>query len=149
MTTLKETLTNDMKTAMRSGDRVRRDTLCMALAAIKQVEIDQQTTLDDEQTLALLQKEAKKRQEAIADYNKAGRPEAAKGEHAELDIIKEYLPAQVSEEEITARAQAIIDEQGLSGPRAIGAVMKQLMAEFQGRADGRVVNQIVRQLLSA
>ena len=147
MATLKDTLTNDMKSAMRSGDRLRRDTLRMVLAAIKQVEVDQRTTLDREQTLRLLQKEAKKRQESISDYIRAGRPEAAEGERAELAIIEEYLPEPATEEEITARATAIINGQGLSGPRAIGPVMKQLMAELQGRADGRVVNQIVRKLL--
>jgi len=147
MTTLKETLTNDLKVAMRAGDRPRRDTLRMVLAAIQQIEKDQQTTLDKEQTLALLHKEAKKRQEAIADFSRAGRPAAAESERAELTIIKAYLPTQLTEEAIAARVQAIIDEQGLSGPRAMGTVMKQLMAEFKGEVDGRLANRIVRKLL--
>ena len=149
MTNLKETLTDDLKAAMRSGDRLRRDTLRMVLAAIKQVEIDGRTTLDDQAALALLQKEAKKRQESIADYLQAGNAEMADGERAELNIIEGYLPTQVSEEEIRARSKAIVEELGASGPQDIGPVMKKLMAEFQGRADGRLVNQIVRELLSS
>jgi uncharacterized protein YqeY len=148
MSTIKETLTNDLKTAMRSGDRMRRDTLRMILAAIKQVEVDQRTALDDRATLALLQKEAKKRQETIADFAQAGRSEEAEGERAELAIISEYLPAQATEEEITALATRLIQERELSGSQAIGPVMKELMQELQGRADGRVVNQIVRRLLA-
>ena len=149
MASLKETLTNEMKNAMRSGDRLRRDTLRMALAAIKQIEVDQRVTLDDKDVLAVLQKEAKKRHETIEDFIKAGRSEAGQGEREELLIIEEFLPARVTEEEIVDRARAIINEQELSGPRSIGTVMKQLMAEFQGRADGRLVNQVVRRLLSA
>jgi hypothetical protein len=147
MTTIKESLTSDLKASMRSGDRQRRDTLRLLLAAVKQVEVDQRTTLDDQQLQALLHKEAKKRQESIADFTRAGRPEAADTERAELAIIEGYLPAQATPEEITSRAAAIIEEKGLSGPRAIGLVMKQMMAEFQGTADGRQVNEIVRKLL--
>jgi uncharacterized protein YqeY len=145
----KEQLNQDLKSAMREGDRVRRDTLRMLLAAIKQVEIDTQSTLDEQELDALLQKEAKKRQEAIADYTRAGMPESAAGERAELVIIEEYLPQQVSEEEIEARAREIVAQKNLSGPKAIGEVMRPLMEEFRGRADGRVVNEIVRRLLKS
>jgi uncharacterized protein YqeY len=148
MSTLKETLTDDLKAAMRSGDRMRRDTLRMVLAAIKQVEVDEMTTLDDDATEALLQQEAKKRRQAIDDFVKAGRSDEADGERAELEIISEYLPAKVREEEIRALAADIINRQGLSGPKAIGPVMRELMQELQDRADGRVVNQIVRGLLA-
>jgi uncharacterized protein YqeY len=148
MSTLKETLTDDLKAAMRSGDRMRRDTLRMVLAAIKQVEVDEMTTLDDDATEALLQQEAKKRRQAIDDFVKAGRSDEADGERAELEIISEYLPAKVTEEEIRALAADIINRQGLSGPKAIGPVMRELMQELQDRADGRVVNQIVRGLLA-
>ncbi|MBN1314268.1 MAG: GatB/YqeY domain-containing protein [Anaerolineales bacterium] len=145
---LKNKLTNDMKAAMRSGDQLSRNTLRMILAAIKQVEIDQQTTLDDAEIMALIQKEAKKRQETIHDFEQAGRPEEAATEHTELEIISAYLPEQVSEQDIIERAQAIIQEQGLEGPQSIGFVMKPLMEEFKGRADGRLINQVVRKLLT-
>ena len=148
MSELKNQLNQDMKTAMREGERARRDTLRLLLAAIKQVEVDQQTSLSDEEVLGLLQKEAKKRQETISDFAAAGRPEAAAGEQAELALIETYLPAQVTADEIREHAQSLIAELGVSGPRAIGQVMGPLMAEFQGRADGKLVNQIVRQLLS-
>jgi uncharacterized protein YqeY len=127
---------------------MRRDTLRMVLAAIKQVEVDEMTTLDDESTEALLQQEAKKRRQAIADFARAGRSDEADGERSELAIISEYLPAQATEEEITALATALIQERGLSGPQAIGPVMKELMQQLQDRADGRVVNQIVHRLLA-
>jgi uncharacterized protein YqeY len=148
MSSLKERLANDLKVAMRSGDRMRRDTLRMVLAAIKQVEVDEMTTLDDDATEALLQQEAKKRRQAIADFVQASRSDEADGERAELAIIGEYLPARATEEEITALATALIRERGLSGPQAIGPVMKELMQQLQDRADGRVVNQIVRSLLA-
>jgi uncharacterized protein YqeY len=147
--TSKEQLNEDLRAAMREGDRVRRDTLRMLLAAIKQIEVDTQSTLDEQEVGAVLQKEAKKRQEAIEDYTRAGMPESAAGERAELAIVEEYLPQQVSEGEIEARAREIIEEKNLSGPKAIGEVMRPLMEEFRGRADGRVVNEIVRRLLSS
>ncbi len=148
MTTLKETLTTDLKTAMRARDNQRRDTLRGLLSAIKQVEIDQQTTLEDPDILVVLQKEAKSRQETIDDFFKAGRPESAHDVEAEMAIIQEYLPTMTSADQLGARAAAIIQQQGLSGPGAIGPVMKQMMEEFRGRADGREINQIVRKLLS-
>ncbi len=147
MSELKQTLTNQVRQAMRAGDKERRDTLRQLLAAIKQVEVDDQTTLDDEQIQTLLQKEAKKRQEAVADFERAGRPKAGAAEKVELAIIQEFLPAQATEDEITTRAQAMVAELDVSGPRAIGQVMKPLMDEFKGRADGKLVNQIVKKLL--
>lgn len=148
MSELKTILTEQVRESMRSGDKERRDTLRQLLAAIKQVEVDTQSTLNDEQILDLLQKEAKKRQEAISDFEKAGRPEAGAAEKVELSIIQEFLPSQVSDEEITAKAQELIAEMNASGPRAIGQVMKPLMDLFKGRADGKKVNQIVRKLLN-
>lgn len=146
---LKEQLNNDLKAAMREGDRMRRDTLRMLQAAIKQVEVDTQTGLDDQQIQAILQKEAKKRQEAIADFTRAGMPESAASEGSELAIIEGYLPQQASAEEIEARARQIIQEKNLSGPKNVGEVMRPLMDEFRGRADGRLVNETVRRLLSS
>lgn len=147
--TSKEELSNDLKAAMRAGDRVRRDTLRMLQAAIKQVEVDTQTKLDDQQIQTVLQKEAKKRLEAIEDYTRAGMPESAAAETSELAIIEGYLPQQVSADEVEARAREIIREKNLSGPKSVGELMRPLMDEFRGRADGRVVNEIVRRLLSS
>lgn len=147
MPNLKDTLSNDMKSAMRSGDRVRRDTLRLILSSIKQSEVDLQISLDDDGLQAVLEKEAKMRRESISDYERAGQPEVAASQAAELAIIQEYLPAQATEEEITVRAQAIIQEQNVTSSKQMGLVMKQLMTEFKGRADGRLVSQIVRGLL--
>jgi uncharacterized protein YqeY len=148
MTNLKETLSNDLKAAMRTGDQKRRDTLRMVLSAIKQIEVDKRITLEENDILAVLQNEAKKRQETIADFEKAGRSEATSDLHTELAIVREYLPVAITEEELTARATEIIAKGGYSGPRDTGPVMKQMMAEFRGRADGKLVNQVVRRLLA-
>ncbi len=149
MTNLKETLTIDMKAAMRAGDRQRRDTLRMVLSAIKQIEVDKRIMLEDDAVLAVLQNEAKKRLETIADFEKAGRGDATEDLHSELAIVREYLPAAADEEELVTRATEIIAEGGFSSPRDTGPVMKQMLADFQGRADGKAISQIVRQLLAS
>ena len=149
MTTLKETLTNEMKAAMRSGDRQRRDTLRMVLSAIKQIEVDRRIDLDDKAILGVLQNEAKKRRETIADFEKAGRGDATGDLYAELAIVREYLPTAASEEELVARASEIIRDGGFSSPRDTGPVMKQMMDDFRGRSDGKVISQIVRRLLTS
>ena len=147
MTELKTRLRNDMMAAMRAGEKEKRDTLRMLMAAVKQVEIDEQKTLNDEHVLKLLSKQAKQRRESIADYEKAGRTELAAEEKAELDIIKAYLPQMMSREEVTAVASTIISELNVSGPKAMGQVMGRLMGQLKGKADGRIVNEVVRELL--
>ncbi|MEN8098101.1 MAG: GatB/YqeY domain-containing protein [Chloroflexota bacterium] len=145
---LKQRLLDDMKQAMRSGDLAKRDALRFVMAAIKQIEKDTLTELDDSGVLAVLQKQAKNREETISDFQAAGRPDDAAADVADLEIIRSYLPQQVSEEAIQSRAIEMIEELGLAGPQGIGAAMKALMAEFKGRADGKTVNQIVRKLLN-
>ncbi len=144
---LKEKLTNDMKAAMRAGDTEKRDTLRMLLAAIKQVEIDDQVTLDDQGVTAVLTKQAKQRRESIADYEKAGRSELAATEQSELAIIESYLPQMMSREEIRALAADVIAQLGVSDTKGMGQVMGRLMPQVKGKADGRLVNEVVRSLL--
>lgn len=145
--TLKEQLQADIKTAMREGDGLRRDVLRMVMAAIKQTEVDERTVLDDAGVEDVLRKQAKQRRESIADYQKAGRLESAEEETAELAIIESYLPQMLSQDEIAALARPIIAELGVTDAKGMGQVMSKLMPQLQGRADGRMVNEVVRGLL--
>lgn len=145
---LKEQLREDMTAAMRTGDAARRDVLRMLLAAVKQAEVDTRTTLDDAGVQEVLTKQAKQRRESIADYTKAGRPELAAQEKAELALIEAYLPSMLARDEIAALAQQVISELGVAGPQAMGQVMGRLMPMLKGKAEGRLVNAVVRDLLS-
>ena len=144
---LKETIQQDRVAAMRSGDTARRNTLSLLLAAIKQEEIDNQTTLDDAEVQALLIKQAKQRRESIADYEKAGNPDLVANEQAELTIIEAYLPQQMGRDEIMAIATGIIADLGVTDAKGMGQVMGKLMPALKGQADGRLVNEVVRELL--
>lgn len=144
---LKETLQQDRIAAMKGGDVEKRNTLGLLLAAIKQEEIDNQTTLDDTAVQALLTKQAKQRRESIADYEKAGNPEMAASEQAELTLIESYLPQQMGRDEIMAIAAEIVAELGVTDAKGMGQVMGKLMPRLKGQADGRLVNEVVRELL--
>ena len=145
---LKEKLRADMATAMRDGDNDKRNTLRMLLAAVKQVEIDDQKTLDDAGVQSVLNKQAKQRRESIVDYEKAGRTEMAANEKMELDIIESYLPQMMSKAEVAAIAEQVIADLGVTDMKGMGQVMGRLMPQLKGQADGRIVNEIVRGLLN-
>ena len=144
---LKEQLRVDTADAMRSGDKEKRDTLRLLLAAIKQVEIDEQKELTDDEVLAVLNKQAKQRRESIADYEAAGREDLVYEEKAQLSLILTYLPVQMSREEIAEAAAGVIADVGAEGPQDTGKVMGRLMPQLKGKADGRLVNEVVRELL--
>jgi uncharacterized protein YqeY len=145
---LKDQLNQDLKAAIKSGAEARRDTVRLLLAAVKQAEVDRQTTLTDEDVLALLQKEAKGRRESLADAQKAGRADLLAAYESELAIIEGYLPQALTREELTALARAAIAEAGATDVKQLGAVMKLLTPRTKGRADGKLVNDIVRELLA-
>ncbi|HUS94115.1 MAG TPA: GatB/YqeY domain-containing protein [Patescibacteria group bacterium] len=145
--TLKERLRADTNEAMRAGDTSRRDVLRMMLAAVKQEEVDGQKELDDEGVQSVLMKQAKQHRETISDAEKANRPDLVAKEEAELLIIDEFLPGQLSEEEVRAAASVTIDELGANEMQDMGRVMGQLMPRLKGQADGSMVSQIVRELL--
>ncbi|OQY22185.1 MAG: glutamyl-tRNA amidotransferase [Anaerolineaceae bacterium 4572_32.1] len=145
---LKEKLYSDLKEAMRQKDQVRKNTLRLALAAITNVEIAKKKELEDTDMLAVLAKEAKQRQESIKEYLKGGRDDLVAQEKAELAILETYLPQQLSRQEIVKQAKATIEEIGAIGMNDMGSVMKSLMQKLRGQADGKIVNQVVRQLLS-
>ncbi len=144
---IKEQLKQDTIAAMRSGDSETRNTLRMLSAAIKQVEIDTRTELDDEAVLNILTKQAKQRRESIADFEKAGRAEMAAEEKQELAVIESYLPQMMGLDEVETIAAEVIAELGVTDMKGMGQVMGALMPRLKGKADGRVVNQAVRELL--
>ena len=150
---LREQLMDDLKEAMRQQDELRKRTIRSVIAAMKQAETEldasgERVSLDDDDILALIAKQAKQRQESIVEYKRAGRQDLVDEEETELAILQAYLPQQLGREEIEAEARAVIAEVGASGPRDMGKVMKPLMARLRGRADGKVANQIVRELLA-
>lgn len=144
---IKDQLTQDLKVAMKGGEEVRKNAVRALQAAIKQVEIDKQTTLSEEDLLALIQKEAKSRRESINDAQKASRADLVAGYEAELAIIEGYLPKGLTREELVEMAKAAIAEVGATDAKQQGAVMKILAPRTKGRADGKLVNEIVRELL--
>jgi uncharacterized protein len=145
--TLKEELNSDLATAMRAGDTQRRDVLRMMLAAIKQTEVDSRTILDDAGVQEVLRRQLKQRLESIIDYQKAGRLEAVEQETAEIAIIETYLPQLMTREEIEKVAKELIAELDVTDPKNMGLIMSRLMPELKGRADGKLVNDVVRSLL--
>ncbi len=146
---LKEDIQKQLKEAMKSRDEVRVRTLRMVISAIKNFEVEKMGEASDEEVIQIIQKEAKKRKEAIEEYEKAGREDLAKSEREELEILMGYLPKQMSEDEIRSMALEVIKEVGASSLKDLGKVMKVIMPRVKGRADGKVVNRIVRDILQS
>jgi len=168
---LRDQLNQDLKDAMRSGDEVRKTTLRQLLAGLRQAQLDKRTAaartlgggselsaaqlttldqvdIDEAEALAVVQREAKAHRESIADAAKASRQDLVAANEAELHVIEAYLPQQLSRDEIKTLAQAAIAEAGVTDAKQIGAVMKLLTPRTKGRADGRLVNEVVRELLA-
>ena len=143
-----EKLKQDLKEAMRNRDKVKRDTIRLLMSAIKKEQIDQRSVLSDADVSRLLQKQAKQRRDSIKAFEEAGRPELAADEKAELAIIESYLPGQMSVDEIRTVVIAEIERQGASSMRDMGKVMGSLMRKLRGKADGSVVQRLVREQLS-
>jgi len=147
---LKEKLQNDLTAAMRARDEVRSGTIRMVLTAIKNEEVagKEARELSDAEVITVLSREAKKRREAAEAYEQAGAAARAANEKAEGAIIAEYLPAQLSEQEIKDLIAAAIAETGASGPQQMGLVMKSIQPKIAGKADGGVVSSLVKAALS-
>jgi uncharacterized protein YqeY len=145
---LKQKLADDLKQAMREGDKVKRSAIRLAIAAIKNAEIARQTTLEDSDILGVIAKEIRQRKESIEAFQQGGRQELASQEEAEMAVLEKYLPQQMSRDEIIAEARRVIEEVGAEGIRDKGRVMPQLIAKLKGRADGREINEVVTELLS-
>lgn len=143
----KQKLESALKEAMRANDAVRKTTIRMALSNIKLAEVEKGSPLEDNAILGILQKEIKGRREAISDAEKANRPDLITSAEAEIAVLNEFLPKQLTSEELTALASAAIQEVGASTPADMGKVMKVLMPRVQGRIAGDQVSQILKQLL--
>jgi uncharacterized protein YqeY len=144
---IKEQLNQALKDALRKKDNTRKSTIRLALAAIKNAEIDANAELDEAALLAILQKEVKSRRETIEAAERAQRQDLIQGAHAEIAILEEYLPQPLTSAELEDLVRAAIAETGATTPRDMGTVMKHLMSQVQGRADGKTVSQVVRQFL--
>jgi uncharacterized protein YqeY len=144
---LKANLQKHLTEAMKNRDELRKVPLRLVMAAIKETEIDKQSDLDDSDVLRIIQKEAKARLDTIADAQKAKRPDLEERAEAELAILKEFLPEELSQEKIEALVRETIAEVGAASMADMGAVMKAIMPKIQGRADGGQVSQAVRQAL--
>jgi uncharacterized protein YqeY len=145
---LKDRVTEDMKTAMRAGEKERLATVRLILAAIKQREVDERITLDDSQVLAAIEKMIKQRKEAIAQFEAGGRADLVARESAEIAILQAYLPAQMSDAEIDALIAEAIASTGAASIKDMGKVMGAVKAKAQGRADMGAVSARIKQKLS-
>jgi uncharacterized protein YqeY len=144
---LRERITEDMKSAMRAGDKVRLGTIRLALAAIKQREVDERITLDDPQVLGVLEKMIKQRREAITQFASGGRADLVTKETAEIDVLQAYLPAQMNPAEIDALIAEAIAATGAASIKDMGKVMAAVKPKAQGRADMGAVSARIKQKL--
>lgn len=144
---IRERLEEDLKSAMRARDALRRSVLRMVRSEIQNDEKAAQKSLDDEGILGVVSKQVRRHRESITEFRKGGREDLVQKEEAELDVLLAYLPAQLTPEEIAALAQEIIQDVGARGPADRGKVMGKLMPQVRGKAEGTVVNQVVSQLL--
>jgi uncharacterized protein YqeY len=144
---IKTRLQNAMKDAMRNGDEVTKRTVRMALAAIKQIEVDRRVELEDAAIVGILQKEIKTRRESLEEAQRANRPDLVTASEAEIDVLKAFLPEELSEEELMRLTREAVSESGATSPADMGKVMKLLLPRVQGKAPGDRISQAVRQLL--
>lgn len=145
---LKERLSSDMREALRQGDRVRLSILRLLVAELHNDEIATGRPLEDSDVVGLLAREVKRHQESITAFKQGNRPDLVEQEERELSIIKEYLPPELSRDEVLVLAREVIAELGARGPRDKGKVMARLMPRLKGQADGREVSALVDALLA-
>ena len=149
MSELRERLRDDLKTAMRAKDTLRRDTIRLLEAALKNVEIEQREEADDAVISQTIQKQIRQREESIEQYRAGGRDDLADQEAAEITVLQDYAPQLMDREGVVAAARAAIEAAGATGASDKGKVMGPLMVELRGKADGRLVNEVVSELLDA
>ena len=146
--TLKEQLMNDMKEAMKAKDKLKLNAIRMLRSAIRNKEIETQTELDDDGVLQILANQIKRRKDTIEQFRDAGRMELVAKEEEQLRSLEVYMPAQLSSEELEQLVDSVIAETGAMSPRDMGKVMSAVMPRVRGKADGKFVNQMVREKLS-
>lgn len=145
--TLKERLLDDMKAAMKDKDLNKKNAVQMVRSAVLQVEKDTKVTLEDDGIIDIIAKEVKKRRDSLSEYESAGRQDIIDSLKAEIDILLQYLPEQLSEAELEEIVKQAVTETGAASVRDIGKVMQAVMPKVKGRADGKAINQIVKKLL--
>jgi uncharacterized protein YqeY len=146
---LKEQLQHDLQDAMRARDEQRKLALRMALSAVQLAEVEQRAELDDTAIAEVIRKEVRRREDALEMMREAGRVDMVADDEAQIAILRSYLPKSLTEEELKAIVQEVIAEVQAASPADMGKVMKAIMPRVQGKADGRMVSQVVRDLLSA
>jgi uncharacterized protein YqeY len=146
---LKQKLADDLKQALKGGDKTKCSVLRLLLASIKNAEIARQVSLDDADVLGVVAKEARQHRESIEAFRQGNRQDLVTQEEAELVILNQYLPQQMTREEIIVEARRIIDEVGAQGAADKGKVMPKLIAHLKGKADGREINAVVTELLGS
>jgi uncharacterized protein YqeY len=145
---LREKLDEDLKSAMRAKDSLRMNTVRALKSAIKYREIELMKPLDDAGILGVVSTEIKRRRDSVEQYRAGNRADLADKEDAEIRILQEYLPQQLTQAELEAKVDEVIGRVGAQGPKDMGAVMKALLPDVQGRADGKVVSELVKQRLA-
>ncbi|HDN80772.1 MAG TPA: GatB/YqeY domain-containing protein [Chloroflexi bacterium] len=145
---IKEKIDQDLKEAMKQKDEHRKTALRMLKTAIRRAEVEKMRELTDEEVIAVIASEAKKHRQSIEEFAKGGREDLVEQEKRELAILESYLPKPLTESEIEEAARQAIEEVGATDPRQVGQVMRVLMPRVRGRADGRLVNKIVREILA-
>ena len=146
---LKQKLTDDLKQAIRGGNKVGRAVIRLLMADIKNAEIARQADLDDADILGIIAKGVRQHKESIEAFKQGNRDDLVAQEEAELAVLQDYLPKQMTREEIIAEARRVIDEVGAQGPGDKGKVMSRLIAQLKGKADGREINAVVTELLAS
>jgi uncharacterized protein YqeY len=149
MPSLKEQLDADLKEAQKARDSIRVNVIRMLKTTIKNREVEKIGELNEQELLQAINSQIKTRLEAIEGFKKGGRDESVKKEEAEMAILKKYLPAQLSREELIALIEKAVSETGAAGPKDMGKVMKALMADVTGKADGKLVSELVKEKLSS
>lgn len=145
---LKEKLLNDLKIAMREKDVIRKDTIQMARSAVLQIEKDRRVTLDDDGIIDVIAKEIKQRKNVLPEYEKSGRQDLIDKQLKEIEILSQYMPQQLTKDELEVIVKDIIQEIEVNSVRDLGKVMQAVMPKVRGRADGKLVNQIAKKLLN-
>ena len=145
---LKEQLMDDLKAAMKDKDELRKNVVQMVRAGVLQVEKDKKITLDDEGIIDVIAKEAKKRRDVLPEFEKGGRDDLVEATKREIEILLAYLPSQLTEEELDKIVSETVKETGATSMKEMGKVMAALMPKTKGRADGKMVNELVKKYLS-
>jgi hypothetical protein len=145
---LKEKLMDDLKAAMRDKDEIKKNTVQMVRAAILQIEKDKGIKVEDDKIIEIIAKEVKSKKDALVDFEKGGREDLINQTNQEIAILQEYLPKQLTKEEIKAKVEDVIKKLGATSIKDMGPVMKEAKAQIGAAADGRTINEVVKELLN-